>query len=333
MLAQLAGAQGLALNVRFASPNTASQWGAVGLYPGDLFPFTYGMTTDPFTGRTDAILKRPSTDPYVIQLDGENEWYQSYASLVTHDAVGTSLKLPDNVRYYFVSSAQHTSGTPSTQSFCTEPTNPLNYNAFIRMALVSLDQWVSQGVPPPPSQYPRADNGTAQAPNVVRDEYPVVSGFTIGTPNALPMRDYGTTFNGTGGIVTNSPAIDAPDKKYTVLVPRVDADGNDLPGLRAPDIQIRLGTYAGWNTRAPGYRAGDLCGLNGTFIPLAQTEAARKAAVDPRPSLEQRYASQADYVAKVAAATEDLESRGYLLDADARTIKAAAVARTIFGGQ
>src|SRR4051812_3462312 len=64
-LVQIAAAQQLALNTRFASAEAASQYGAIGLYASDLFPFTYGVTTGPVSGRTDGLLKRPDTDPLV----------------------------------------------------------------------------------------------------------------------------------------------------------------------------------------------------------------------------------------------------------------------------
>jgi Alpha/beta hydrolase domain len=325
MLVHLAGAQGLDLMSRFSNIDNASQWAAPGVYPRDLFPFSYGMTTDPVSGRTDGILKRPATDPLVIQLDTENEYFQSYASLVTHDGLGNPLDLPSGVRYYFMSDAQHTSGSPSTKGICDQPTNPLNYNPFMRASLVALDRWVTTGAAAPPSQYPRADDGTAVSPQQWRDTYPRIPGVQLGVPNELSIRDYGPGVTPAGGIITTSPGMELTGSSYTILVPRTDPDGLDLAGLRRPDdVQTPIATLNGWNVRGSGFRAGDLCGLNGQYVPFEATEVERRAMGDPRPSLEERYPSHEDYVGRVAIAAMDMADNGYLLAEDVDRILSAA---------
>ena len=100
-------------------------------------------------------------------------------------------------------------------------------------------------------------------------------------------------------------------------MPLPDADGNDLGGIRLPEITAPLGTYTGWNLRRPEIGAPDkLARWSGSFIPFARNEADRRAAGDPRPSLEARYRSQSDYEANVAAAAEALVDGGYLLADD-----------------
>jgi Alpha/beta hydrolase domain len=330
VIAHLAGAQGLDLNTRFSNLDAASQWGAVGLYPRDLFPFSYGVTTDPVTGRTDGILKRPSTDPLVMHIDTENEFFQAYASLVTHDGLGNPLQLPDSMRYYFLSNAQHTSGSPSTRGICAQPTNPLNYNAFMRAALVALDEWASQGVPPPPSQYPRADDGTAVAEAEARAAYPAIPGVQFGTPNQLTVRNYGPGVTAAGGVTTLSPGVEVPSLAYTVLVPRTDADGLDLAGLRKPDdVSTPIATVNGWGVRGTGFRAGALCGLNGQYVPFPSTQAERVSSGDPRLSIEERYPSHAAYVRRVAVAATDLADARYLLPEDVDRIIEQAEARQV----
>jgi hypothetical protein len=330
VISHLAGAQGLDLNTRFSDIDNASQWGAIGLYPRDLFPFSYGVTTDPVSGRMDGILKHPSTDPLVMQIDTENEFFQSYASLVTHDGLGNPLQLPDSVRYYFLSNAQHTSGSPSTRSICAQPTNPLNYNAFMRAMLVALDQWASQGVAAPPSQYPRADDGTAVSFEEARSAYPSIPGVQFGTPNELSVRDYGPGVTAAGGVTTLSPGLEVPGQQYTVLVPRTNADGLDLAGLRKPDdVQTPIATLNGWGVRGSGFRAGALCGLNGQLVPFPRTEAERLASGDPRLSVAERYPSHADYVGRVAAAATELADARYLLPEDAQRLIDQADARQV----
>jgi hypothetical protein len=330
VLIHLAGAQGLDLNSRFTNLDAASQWGGVGLYPRDLFPFSYGVTTDPITGRTDGILKRPTTDPLVIHLDTENEFYQSYASLVTHDARGTPLQLPDSVRYYYLSNAQHTSGTPSTRGICDQPTNPLNYGPFMRAALVALDHWASVGTPAPQSQYPRVDDGTAVSADEVRAAYPAIPGVTFGVANRLAVRDYGAAVSPAGGVNLVSPGVDVPGSDYSVLLPKVDGDGLSVVGLRRPDdVQTPIATLNGWGVRGEAFRAGELCGLNGRYIPFARTTAERTASRDPRPSLEERYRSHDEYVGRVTMAALDLKQQGFLLLDDVEQIISEAVKRSV----
>src|SRR5262249_8387655 len=117
------------------------------------------------------------------------------------------------------------------------------------------------------------------------------------------------------GIVANEPPkVGSP---FIVRVPAVDADGNDRAGVRLPDIAIPLATYAGWNYRDETIGAsGHLAGEIGSSIPLARTRAEREQSRDPRASIDERYASKDAYLAKVAAAANDLVARGYLLSSD-----------------
>ena len=101
------------------------------------------------------------------------------------------------------------------------------------------------------------------------------------------------------------------------LVPKVDADGNEVAGLKSVLVRVPLGTYTGWNPIARGFLKGRIQSLGGGFIPFARTKAERIAASDPRPSLEERYGSHAEYVAKVRAAATRLVEERFLLPDDA----------------
>jgi hypothetical protein len=111
------------------------------------------------------------------------------------------------------------------------------------------------------------------------------------------------------------PRVDV-SKPYRVLVPNTDADGNDLPGVRSPDLTVPLGTSLSWNPRAAGYAEGDQCVSQGSFVPFAATEAERAQTGDPRQSLQERYPSRADYVEKVRSAALALKDQGFALDED-----------------
>ena len=122
--------------------------------------------------------------------------------------------------------------------------------------------------------------------------------------------------------------VDPPervDNLYETRVCAVDPDGNETAGIRLPPIAVPLGTYTGWNV----YRAQpcELCDRDGTYLPFARTRAERETAGDPRPSLEERYASRETYVARVKAAADALVADRLLLPADAAAyVKAAAEA-------
>ena len=332
LTAYIPGGFRLHLNTRFTQPDIYSRqdlW--AGLWPMATFPFSFGTTTDLVTGRTDAILKRPASDPLVMQVDTSTEFWQFHGSLVTHDGEGTPLTLPPTTRYYLIASAQHGSGTPPSRGICEQLSNPLNYGPFNRALLVALDRRVRRGIEPPPSQYPRIDDGTLVPPDQASTGFPSIPGVTYtGKLNLLPLRDYGPGFGSTGGVITLMPPVAVPGKEYVVRVPRVDADGLDVAGLRRPDdIQTPLATHTGWNQRAAGFRHGDLCGLTGSYVPFAQTRAERLASGDPRLSIEERYRNHGQYVAQVKAAALALKAQGYLLQEDVRRIVQAAAHRDV----
>ncbi|HEY9067786.1 MAG TPA: alpha/beta hydrolase domain-containing protein, partial [Burkholderiaceae bacterium] len=120
------------------------------------------------------------------------------------------------------------------------------------------------------------------------------------------------------------PRIDR-SRRYTVLVPRTDADGHDLAGIRVPDIEVPLATHTGFGLRKAGYAEGALCGLNGSYLPLAATAQERAAKHDPRLSIAERYPTRAAYVQKVRAVAERLKAEGLMLDEDVARLVEGAV--------
>jgi hypothetical protein len=138
------------------------------------------------------------------------------------------------------------------------------------------------------------------------------------------------------GVPTNAP----PPIRHVIkmLVPRVDADGNELGGVPTVQRDAPLGTYLGWNITAgpgdPGYdgrpfHKGQVCNYVGGMVPFFKTKAQRIAAGDPRLSLEERYGTHAGYVAAVTAAADNAFNRGYLLAADRDALIAQAVASDV----
>jgi hypothetical protein len=116
---------------------------------------------------------------------------------------------------------------------------------------------------------------------------------------------------------------------YPVLVPKTDADGNDVAGVRLPEIAAPLATYTGWGLRAYPAGADEGCDTSGQKIDFPQTEADRVTSGDPRPSIAERYPTHAVYVAAVTEAVTQLQRQRLLLDVDAQAYLHAAQASTI----
>ena len=135
------------------------------------------------------------------------------------------------------------------------------------------------------------------------------------TPHLAYRVSYGSEF-ATRGIVSLSPPEVGP--AYPILVPSVDADGNELGGLKMPEVAVPLATYTGWNLFRP--RETDLpmccpaCRAPTSHFPRTVTE--RRATGDSRPSIEERYHGRSDYLGQVSAAGLRLIEDGYLLSAD-----------------
>lgn len=332
----IVGTDRVFINVRFADPNVFASQDVTPDYLQSAYPpFTYGVTTDPITGIRDAILKRPATDPRVFQIDSATEFWQLRASLNTIDADGRAVPIPPGVRLYFVSSTAHSFTTggltlppPGRMERCENPTTSVT-GEVQRALLVAMDQWIEQGIEPPPSNYPRVEDGTLVPVGEVKASFPAIPGVTVPpAANDLELLDFGSTFGRHGGVLSSQPP--RRGHRYRVLVPKTDADGLDLGGTRLLQVKAPLGTSTGWNTRTPRFRGPDLCGLVGSYLPFARTAAERQAAGDPRPSLEERYGNRAGFVNAVEQAAAALVAERFLLQEDADRIVAAARATDVF---
>jgi len=314
----IGGAHRLLMNVEFAQPNDYSRQDVWHDYiSNSIFPFGYSVTTDPITGRTDGILKRPATDPLLIVTDTSTEFWEFQGSLVNHDAFGNEIPIPTNARAYLMSSLQHSVGPggPPSRGSCQQLSNPLANSPIYRALLDDLDDWVTRGIDPPENRYPRGrdlvppDQGSTGFPNIPGVTY-------TGLLNELHVWDFGPEFGPIGGRMTLLPPLSVPNTDYTLLVPRVDQIGNDAPGVRSTFIEAPTATYTGWNVRAAGFREGEMCGLTGSYIPLAASQAKRISLGDPRPSLEELYGDHDGYVRAVERAAIGLWSQRFALEED-----------------
>ena len=329
------GTHRLFANVEFADPNVYSRQDQHADFTSHSYPpLTYAVTTDPISGIRDGILRRPETDPLVFHVDTANEFWQMNASLNVHDGAGNRVPVPDTVRLFSIAGHSHVGAsgvgaTPTDTGTCANPVNGYrSYAPLMRALLVALDEWVDAGIAPPRSDYPDVRDGTLVTVAEAAKAFPAIPGVTFPTVvNELSTLYYGPTFGSEGGRHTVLPPAHGP--RYQVLVPTPDRDGHDLAGIRTVDIAVPVGTNTGWNLRAPGPRGRDLCGLSGSFIPFAKTQADRLASGDPRPSLEERYGDHAGFVDAVRRATEQSVQRRFLREEDARITVEMAEASNI----
>ncbi|MCX8997126.1 alpha/beta hydrolase domain-containing protein [Rhizobiaceae bacterium BDR2-2] len=312
MLPHISGAGKTMLN-RFANlVVAASRQYEDNLNPADRFPFSYAMSRDHISGRKDAILKRPETDPLVIHTQTASEYWHRRGSLVHTDSRGNDLELPETVRYYYWASSQHWSDpTPAKPplGICTNHQNIVSTVAFFRGTLLLMQKWL-EGEAPPPSRYPKKADGTLVSFEEWRAAFPAIPGTLLPRePNLLPAVDYGPGFD-EGAPAPADPAVDA-NRHYAVLVPATDADGNDRAGLLAPMVQVPLGTYTGWNLRGRGHGYGALHDFSGSYIPFPVSAEERALTGDPRPAILERFDTPQDYSDAIRRAAETLCAEGF----------------------
>jgi hypothetical protein len=323
----VAGGGRLFLNYEFARPVTSSQQHTNQLDP-ELFPHTYNVIKDAQTGRRDGILKRPKTDPVVFHTQTSTEYWQKRGCLAHTDGNGNDLVIPDNVRIYVIASAQHNSpfGSEPVKDDSQLRVNPLPAGDVLRALMVALDQWVTQGIPPPPSRYPTVKDRVLVPPKSAG--FPNIPGVRFaGLHNRQLFLDYGP--NILRGKMDLHPPMPIEGRAYTILVPKVDRDGNDIAGIRLPGVQVPIGTHTGWNLRPRGLAEDELAGLLGSFVPFAMTKSERREKGDPRLSLQERYKNRSDYVKQFSRAARNLVEQRYLLSEDAERMISEAKKRRI----
>jgi hypothetical protein len=199
--------------------------------------------------------------------------------------------------------------------------NPNDFRWSMRALLLALNRWVTEGKEPPPSRYPRlADRNLTSLAGL---EFPKLPNIRLPQHIQTAYRvDFGPRFRSQGIVSLEPPKVGTP---FPTLVPQVDADGNEIAGIRLPEIQVPLATHTGWNLRAPELGAADeLYSMVGSFMPFARTKAERLKQGDPRPSIEERYSTRQEYLEKVKAAAQSLAREGYLLESDIANIVARA---------
>jgi len=302
VLTHVAGIGRVFLNTPFAQPFRTRTWHEDHDFPEVEFPFSSAVMTDPVTGAAGGLMRGDNTDPKLIETNTSTEYWQKGASLLHTDPLGgRDVALPANVRGYLLAGTQHggKAGMPRDHGPCVNPRNWHDPMPAVRALLVALDEWVVSDREPPESCLPKIADGTlVEAENLA---FPAVPGLTppARANTVAPLTDW----------TDPQPAA----RVWRPLVPQTDTDGNEIAGIRLPDIAVPRGTFAGWNLYREPYAAGELADRDGTFLAFA----AGKTPDDPRPSLKERYGSENDYAARRKRAVEALRARRLLLAEDA----------------
>lgn len=151
----------------------------------------------------------------------------------------------------------------------------------------------------------------------MRARFPTISGVVCpAESNRLFVADHGDAFDGEG-VASVEPPQEDRQREYTVLVPQIDDDGNDVPGIRTPDVEAPLGTFTGWNAYRHVDGEPELFSGTGSTLPFPRSAEERAADGDGRPSIAERYASAGSYVGAVEAAAQRLVGERLLLPEDA----------------
>ncbi len=320
IFAHTGGAAKIFANHSFAEPNRTASQHHDRLYPDAWYPFATAVTPDPFSARSESLFRGDGSDPLFIQTNTSAEYWNKGASLLTIDGEGRAdLILPENSRVYGIAGTQHASSPPAAERGpLANQGNPQSVAPAIRALMEAMFRWVIDGTPPPASQVPSLREGTAVRAEALR--FPYAPDFA--TPRCVNVITAAVDWIDPPG----SPDSKAtrPDGEYVTLVSAVDDDGNEISGIRLPPVGVPLATYAGWNI----YRElpDELGDRDGSFIPFARTRAERGRNGDTRLSLEERYGSLDDYVAKMTAYCDQLVRQRLLLPADAKAYADAAKA-------
>ena len=329
MMQWVGAGDGLNMNYRWSQTKRTERNRQEELYLEGLYPFANVPTFDPISHTSDWRYKRceeSHTCPLALEFYSANEYWVKAASLMSTDPTGR-FDLPGHplTRLYLLSSAQHASaGNPASRGSCQQFLDPLDPAPVERALWQDLDSWSTHGALPPDSEVPRLRDGTL-VPPLPQSQlgFPNIPGVTFtGLKTTRYRFNYGPNFYQTYIPTINPPVITPPYEDnplngpiYPSFVPKTDHDGNDIAGIRLPEVQVPLATYTGWALRS-GVWAKDGCEGSGQYIPFEATQAERESAGDPRPSVQERYHSYSQYRQKVIHAIDDLVHERFLICSD-----------------
>jgi len=272
------------------------------LYPIDFFPFAPVEQEDAITGKKDDAFSRARQSgvmPKMIFINSSTDYWTRAASLLHTDVEGKrDLEIAKDARIYAIAGRAHTDS---------------RIGIVGRALLTALNQWVSFGTEPPESQIPRISDGTLVTLDEWKGNWPDIPG--VNTPGSFyhPYRlDMGPRWE-SDGIADNAPP--KTGQRYVCLVPQVDEDGNEIAGIRLPEVEVPLATFAGWSMRSPFF-SNTLRRNAGSVWPFPATAEEREKTADPRRSVLTRYPTKKDYMFDVTRSLLVLRARRLILDED-----------------
>jgi hypothetical protein len=287
LLIYVAGAGRGNFNHRWAQPSRDAQPLVPAFYPVDVPPFT-----------DDGLLARAAAEhvvPKIFYVNTAYEYWSRGASLIhtTPDSARDVEPAPTS-RAYLVAGLGHVASAfpPAKLDQAQQLGNPNNIIHLRHGFAAALDAWARLGVEPPPNRIPKIADGTLVRPS----ELAVKSMHGVAVPK-FAYDVYKVDLS------TEPPKIVG---NYVNLVPQVGPDGNELAGVRLPELQAPIATYTGWNLRDPKigfpeYRASFV----GSFMAWPKSEIAAL------------YGSADEYLGKFAAATLTLVKERFLVADDA----------------
>lgn len=321
VLAHVAGAGRGSFNYRFAQPSRDAQPTSAVYFPTDIFPFTDQPEKDPVTGDAAGLLDRAVADkvaPKIFFSNTSYEYWGRAAALIHVTADGKhDVRISDNVRIYHFTGLQHFSGPfppekGNADLLGQQPQSSLPIKYFWRAMIANMDAWVQTNTAPPPSSYPKIADRTLIS--LGDYAFPAIPG--VNRPheaNQGNRLDFGPKWRD-GILSVQPPKVGEP---FPILVPQVDADGNERDGVRLPEITVPLAAYTGWNLRDPSIGAPDQrLPFEGSYIPFPKTAEERQKKGDLRQSIAERYSDRDDYVNRYTKAVDDLVKQRWILPED-----------------
>jgi len=320
VLAHVAGSGRGSFNYRFAQPSRDAQPTSSVFFPTDIFPFTDLPETDPLTHESAGLLDRAIAEkamPKIFFSNTSYEYWGRAAALIHITADGKAdAAVSPNVRIYHFTGLQHFSGPfPPVKGkgdlAGQQPQSPLPIKYFWRAMITNMDAWVRNDTAPPESSYPKIADGTLVA---LRDyAFPALPGLKRPREaNEAHRLDFGA--HSREGFLIQPPKVGEP---FPVVIPQVDADGNERDGVRLPEITVPLATYAPWNFRDPSIGAPDQrVSFEASYLPFPKTAPEREKSGDPRKSIAERYSSRDEYLARFRRALDALIQQRWILSED-----------------
>jgi hypothetical protein len=305
--AHIAGGGMGGFNTRFAQPSRSSGEYTAFFYPNKLPPFT----TEELLAKSRAA----GVAPKLFLTNGSQEYWGGGEALIHTTPDGKrDAPIPSNARIYYVAGTSHgTSNADFTGTAQITSGNSMEWKFFQRAMVVAMNDWITKGTEPPPSQVPSISKG--ELIEVAALKFPKLP--NINAPKYAfhpPRLEFGPDFASKGIPAFEPPKLGAP---FPALVPRVDDDGNEISGIRMAELRVPLATYTGWNLRDPKTGAPDhLVPLTGGKILFPKTRADREKSGDPRRSIEERYRDEQDYLTRTEAIARDLARQHFVLESD-----------------